>query len=118
MTSKRKANMKYTKRKKLISSNRTREVVLSITEKEEAYPWEKEASKNREKQSPLSEHIQKLMEGAVELYPLEMKSMLYETINYPDSIIKKIDDKIGREGKKYICINCECSPRFTNNRRC
>ena len=42
-----------------------------------------------------------------------MKSMLYQHINYPDSINKTITDNIGKQGKGYLCINCVCNPSFS-----
>ena len=51
---------------------------LSSAQHQEAYPWEKEAAKNRGKDSPLSEKVIKLIEGINKLLPTEMKSQLFQ----------------------------------------
>ena len=58
-----KANIKYTQRK-YYNPSMVKKRVLSIEENEEAYPWEKEAAKNRENETPFSNKIRKITEGA------------------------------------------------------
>ena len=53
------------------------------------------------------------MEGANNLLPSIMKSKLYEHISYPDKIEKKFNDKIKKEGNKFVCINCTSKPTFS-----
>ena len=52
--------------------------VLSIEENEEAYPWEKEAAKNRENEMPLSNKTRKIKESINKLLPQPLKSKLYQ----------------------------------------
>ena len=110
-----KAKIKYTKRK-ICHPIKKREV-LSIVQNEEAYPWEKEAAQNRDKESPLSDQTTKLPQNAHKLLPLVMKYELYDCIMYPESIMKRINDKIEKEGNKYVCINCISNPSFSTDRR-
>ena len=51
--------------------------VLSIAQEEEAYPWQKEAAKNIQNETPLSNQIQKIKEGACKLLPPVMKSKTF-----------------------------------------
>ena len=91
---------------------------LSSAQHEEAYPWEKEAAKNRGKDSPLSEKVMRMTKGVNKLLPTEMKSQLFQFIQYPDNIMKKIEDKINKEGKSnFVCINCTSLPSFSQNKR-
>ena len=112
-----KSNIKYTARKIHQPSINSKRKVLSIIQEEEAYPWQQMAAKNREDESPLSDQIQKIKECANKILTPVMKSMLYKHINYPDSINKTITDKIGKQGKGYLCINCVCNPSFSTKRR-
>ena len=64
--------------------------VLSIEESEEAYPWEKEAAKNRENETPLSNKTRKIKESINKLLPQPLKSKLYQYIEYPDNVNNKI----------------------------
>ena len=112
-----KSNIKYTVRKIHQPSINSKRKVLSIIREEELYPWQQMAAKNREDESPLSDQIQKIDECANKILTPVMKSMLYQHINYPDSINKTITDKIGKQGKGYLCINCVCNPSFSTKRR-
>ena len=95
-----------------------RKGALSSAQHEEAYPWEKEAAKNRGKDSPLSQKVMRMTKGINKLLPTEMKSQLFQFIQYPDNIMKKIEDKINKEGKSnFVCINCTSSPSFSQNKR-
>ena len=111
-----KVNIKYTKRK-LHKPVITKKEVLSIAQYEEAYPWGKEAAKNRENESPLSDKIQKIKEGANKLLPSVMKSKLYQYIEYPANISMKIKGKIKKEGDNFICSHCTSNPAFSAKRR-
>ena len=92
---------------------------LSSAQHVEAYPWEKEAAKNQDKDSPLSEKVIKLTEGVYKLLPTERRSQLFENIQYPDCIMKKIEAKIDKQGRSnFVCINCTSSPSFSQNRQC
>ena len=112
-----KRKIKYTERKNYCPDINKKEV-LSIVQYEEAYPWGKEAAQNREKESPLSDKIIKLSQKADKILPSIMKYELYYRITYPENINKKINDKIQKEGDKYICINCKSNSVFSTNRRC
>ena len=112
-----KANIKYTEQE-IHDPAITKKEALSRAQHEEAYPWEKDAAKNRGKDSPLSEKVRKLTKGVNKLLPTEMKSQLFQIIQYPDNIMKKIEDKIHKKGKSnYVCINCTSSPSFSEKRR-
>ena len=112
-----KARIKYTERKfhnKVIN----RKEVLSIAQNEEVYPWEKEAAKNRQIKSPLSEQIKKIHQGVNKLLPPVMKVKLYENINYPSDSREKIEGKIKTEDGQYICKDCTLmDPPYSTDRR-
>ena len=91
--------------------------VLSIEEHEEAYPWEKEAARNRENKTPLSNETRKITEGINKLLPQALKSKLYKYIEYPYNVNNKIDNKIEGKCKEYVCINCINNPSFSSTRR-
>ena len=60
----------------------------------------------------------KLTEGVYKLLPTEMRSQLFEKIQYPDCIMKKTEAKIEKRGKSnFVCINCTSSPPFTQNKQ-
>ena len=110
-----KANIKYRQRK-YYNPSMVKKRVLSIEENEEAYPWEKEAAKNRENEMPLSNKTRKIKESINKLLPQPLKSKLYQYIEYPDNVNNKIDNKIERKGKEYVCINCVNNPSFSSTR--
>ena len=112
-----KSNIKYTVRKIHQPSINSKRKVLSITQEEKAYPWQQMAAKNREEESPLSDQIQKIVGCANKILTPVMKSMLYKHINYPDSINDTITDKIEKQGKGFLCINCTCNPSFSTKQR-
>ena len=91
--------------------------VLSIEEHEKAYPWEKEAAKNRENKTPLSNEMRKITEGINKLLPQALKSKLYKYIEHPDNVNNKIDNKIAGKSKEYVCINCINNPSFSSTRQ-
>ena len=101
-----KAKIKYTEKKIFNPPVINTKKVLSIVEYEEAYPWGKDAAKNRQMKSPLSEKTRKIRKGIDKLLPPVMKKELYQQIDYPDSIYQKIHDKIKKEDGKYNCNNC------------
>ena len=107
-----KKNIKYTQRRKLDISNK--KAVLSIAEHEEAYPWATEAAKNREKKSPLAPNITQLNEKAHKILSKEMKSKLYEHIEYPEIVIQKINKNIEKQDGKFVCVRCKS---FSNTRK-
>ena len=111
-----KANIKHTQRK-YYSPAMTKKGFLSIEEHEAAYPWEKEAAKNRENETPFSDKIRKITENINKLLPQAMKSRLYQYIQYPDNVNKKIDNKIEKKKNKYVCINCAKNPSFSSARK-
>ena len=111
-----KSNIKYTQRKH-DNPSMNKKAVLSIEEHEEAYPWEKEAAKNRENKTPLSNETKKITEGINKLLPQALKSKLYNYIEYHDNVNNKIDNKIEGKCKKYVCINCINNPSFSSTRR-
>ena len=113
---KKKTNIKYTKQE-IHDLAIFKKESLSSAQHVEAYPWEKEAAKNRDKDSPLSEKVIKLTEGVYKLLPTERRSQLFENIQYPDCIMKKIEAKIDKQGRSnFVCINCTSSPSFSQNR--
>ena len=114
-------NQQKTNTKYGIQNNRNsvivKKEVLSTAQEEELYPWQKEAAKNRQKESPLSDQMQKITEGACRLLPPVMKSKLFQNIAFPEKINQKIYDKIEQEGKTYACIDCTSNPSFSTKRR-
>ena len=117
VTSKNKTNIKYTKQE-IHDLAIFKKESLSSAQHVEAYPWEKEAAKNRDKDSPLLEKVIKLTEGVYKLLPTERRSQLFENIQYPDCIMKKIEAKIDKQGRSnFVCINYTSSPSFSQNRR-
>ena len=110
-------NIKYTQRKSN-SASTIKKPILSIADHEEAYPWENEAAKNREKETPLSHEIQKVQECANKLLSPEMKSQLYQNIDLSNSVKKKINDKIEKQGNNYVCVDCKTfTPNYSQTRR-
>ena len=66
----------------------------------------------------MSEKVIKLTEGVYKLLPTERRSQLFENIQYPDCIMKKIEAKIDKQGRSnFVCINCTSSPSFSQNKR-
>ena len=111
-----KTNIKYTERK-IYQPSINKKRILSITEEENYYPWQKNAAKNREKKSPLSEKIEKINGCVNKILKPIMKSHLYENIDYTDSVNMKIFNKLEKLGGNYICINCNTNPPFSTKRR-
>ena len=111
-----KVNIKHTKRE-IHTPPPQKKKVLSIQQHEEAYPWEKDAAKNRENETPFSNEIRKITEGVNKLLPQIMKSRLFQIIEYPDSVNMKIDNKIQKKDQKYVCVNCASNPSFSSNRK-
>ena len=91
--------------------------IFSIAEEEEVYPWKKEASQNRENESPLSNKVKTIPEGVNKLLQPAMKSKLYQQIEYPDHINRNINSKIRKEGENYICIHCANNPPYLSTRQ-
>lgn len=110
-----KVNIKYTKRE--IHTPPQEKKVLSIQQHEEAYPWEKDAARNRENETPFSNEIRKITEGVNKLLPQIIKSKLFQIIEYPDNVNMKIDNKIQKKDQKYVCINCASNPSFSSKRK-
>ena len=77
MTLQKKPNINYTEREIHDQSAIIKKGALSSAQHEEAYPWEKEAAKNRVKDSPLSENVMRMTKGVNKLLPTEMKSQLF-----------------------------------------
>ena len=91
--------------------------ILSIAEEEEVYPWKKEASQNRENESPLSNKVKTIPECVNKLLQPAIKSKLYQQIEYPDHINRNINSKIRKEGENYICIHCANNPPYLSTRQ-
>ena len=114
--SSRKKNVKYTQRR-TSNISKKKGAVSSIDEYDEAYPWAKEAARNRLKQSPLAPNISKINEYANKILSTEMKNQLYEYIKYPEVVIEKISKNIGQEGDKFVCIKCKNRKRQFSHAR-